>query len=161
MVKSKTTSDCYVDVLEKYWKNISKTSGQGVKELVINLDNGPQQNSRRTQFIKRIQDFANKSNILITLAYYPPYHSKYNPIERPFGSLEKHWSGEILSTEKAVIGFAKTMTWAGKNPKVEVINNEYEHGVKLTKKEMDKLDGGFIRKVGIEKWFVQVEPRAG
>ena len=39
--------------------------------------------------------------------------------------------------------------------------NEYKHGVKLTKKEMDELDEGFIRKAGIEKWFVQVEPRAG
>ena len=93
MVKSKTTSDCYVDVLEKCWKDISNTAGQGVKELVINLDNGPQQNSRRTQFMKRIQDFSNDSNLSITLAYYPPYHSKYNPIERPFGSLEKHWGG--------------------------------------------------------------------
>ena len=161
MVKSKTTSDCYVDVLEKCWKDISNAAGQGVKELVINLDNGPQQNSRRTQFMKRIQDFSNNSNLSITLAYYPPYHSKYNPIERLFGSLEKHWGGEILSTEEAVLGYAKTMKWAGKNPKVEVVDKVYEHGVKLTKKEMDELNAGFVRKSGIEKWFVQIRPRAG
>jgi len=65
--------------------------------LKSNLDNGPQQNSHRTQFMKRIQDFADKSNLSIILAYYPPYHSKYNPVERPFSSLEKHWGGEILA----------------------------------------------------------------
>nr|WP_292795886.1 hypothetical protein [Nostoc sp. NMS7] len=27
------------------------------------------------------------------LAYYPPDHSKYNPIERAFRWLEQHWSG--------------------------------------------------------------------
>jgi len=126
MVKSNTTSDCYVDILEMWWKSKMKELNDqkdNVKKLVINLDNGPQQNSHRTQFMKRIQDFSNKSKIAITLAYYPPYHSKYNPVERPFGSLEKHWSGELLSSEDDVIGFAKTMQWAGKNPKVEVIRN--------------------------------------
>ena len=111
--------------------------------------------------MKRIQDFSDKSNLSITLAYYPPYHSKYNPVERPFSSLEKHWRGEILSNEDAIVGFAKTMKWAGKSPKVEVIRNKYEYGIKLTKKEMDELNRGFIRKNGIEKWFVQINPRAG
>ena len=32
---------------------------------------------------------------------------------------------------------------------------------KLTKKEMDELNAGFVRKSGIEKWFVQIRPRAG
>jgi len=53
------------------------------------------------------------------------------------------------------------MRWANKNPEVEVINKVYEHGVKLSKKEMDELDKGFSRKAGIEKWFVQITPRAG
>lgn len=53
------------------------------------------------------------------------------------------------------------MRWANKNPEVEVINKVYEHGVKLSKKEMDELDKGFSRKAGIEKWFVQITPGAG
>ncbi|WP_419606378.1 ISAzo13-like element transposase-related protein [Thiolapillus sp.] len=37
----------------------------------------------------------------IRLAYYPPYHSKYNPVERLWGVLENHWRGELLdSVEK-------------------------------------------------------------
>ena len=32
----------------------------------------------------------------IELAYYPPYHSKYNPVERCWSSLERHWNGTLL-----------------------------------------------------------------
>ena len=161
MVKSKTTSDCYVDIIEKWWEDNSGDIKNNTKKLVINLDNGPQQNSRRTQFMMRLQNFSDKVGLAVDLAYYPPYHSKYNPVERPFSALEKHWSGEILSDEDSIVGFAQTMEWAGKRPKVEVINTEYKHGIKLTKKEMNKLDKGFKRKAGIEKWFVQITPRAG
>ncbi|WP_428355917.1 ISAzo13-like element transposase-related protein [Methyloprofundus sp.] len=52
--------------------------------------------SSRTQFIKRLVEFAEKSNIKIKLAYYPPYHSKYNPIERVWGAYENHISGDIM-----------------------------------------------------------------
>ena len=52
--------------------------------------NGPENHSRRTQFLKRIVEFAHQYRLNIRLAYYPPYYSKYNPIERTWGVLEKH-----------------------------------------------------------------------
>jgi transposase len=53
--------------------------------LLLNGDNGPENSRSRTQFIKRMVEFSAKVNIEIILAYYPPYHSKYNPIERVWG----------------------------------------------------------------------------
>jgi transposase len=41
--------------------------------------------------MKRMIDFADKNNLEIVLAYYPPYFNKYNPIERCWGILENHW----------------------------------------------------------------------
>jgi hypothetical protein len=35
--------------------------------------------------MKRMIDFADKNNLEIVLAYYPPYYSKYNSIERCWG----------------------------------------------------------------------------
>jgi hypothetical protein len=32
--------------------------------------------------MKRMVDFSKKYSVNISLACYPPYHSKYNPIER-------------------------------------------------------------------------------
>jgi len=103
MVSSSVTSDCIVDLLQQWWDD-KKQSFPLVEKLVINLDNGPDQQSHRTQFMKRIQDFANQNHIRIQLAYYPPYHSKYNPIERTFGILEQHWNGELLDSLDAVYG---------------------------------------------------------
>jgi len=158
MVKSNVTSDCCVDIIEDWWSD-SLREKETIERLVINLDNGPQQNSRRTQFMKRIQDFSNQADIQIQLAYYPPYHSKYNPVERTFGALEQYWSGELLDTEDKVVGLAKAMTWAGKNPKVSVVRKTYEVGVKVTKDVMDKLHDGFYKTEGIEKYSVLVTPQ--
>lgn len=79
--ESKVTSDFIVDILADFWKSESHRFRQ-IQTLVINQDNGPENNSRRTQFMKRIVDFAHQYQLNIRLAYYPPYHSKYNPIER-------------------------------------------------------------------------------
>jgi transposase len=87
-----------------------------VKTLVINLDNGPENHSPRTQFLKRLLAFAQTSQLTIHLAYYPPYHSKYNPIERCWGILEQHWNGDVLDTVETVVQFAQTMTWKAKAP---------------------------------------------
>ena len=77
---SKVTSDFMVDVLESWWLAHHKRFPQ-VKTLLLNQDNGPENHSRRTQFMKRIVEFAQRHCLNIRLAYYPPYHSKYNPID--------------------------------------------------------------------------------
>ena len=100
--KSKITADFIVDTLESLWLHLKKTFQ--VNTLVLNMDNGPENNSHRTQFIKRIVDFAYGNTLHVRLAYCPPYHSKYNPIERVWGRLENHWNGELLDSEKKVPG---------------------------------------------------------
>ena len=78
--------------------------------MQIDLDNGPEQASNRTQFIKRLLKFADKNGLVIELVYYPPYHSKYNSVERCWGILEQHWNGAILNSREAVLSWAQTMT---------------------------------------------------
>jgi Rhodopirellula transposase. len=85
---SNETSDFIVDCLELWWEE-NKSRLSHIEELDANLDNGPHVNSHRTQFIKRMIEFAHKTGLRIRLVYYPPYHSKYNPIERCWGILEK------------------------------------------------------------------------
>ncbi|MCK5830676.1 MAG: hypothetical protein KAH20_10265, partial [Methylococcales bacterium] len=41
------------------------------------------------------------------LAYYPPYHSKYNPIERTWGMLENHWNATLLNSLEVTLEWAK------------------------------------------------------
>src|SRR5215210_3222263 len=95
LVTSKVTSDCLVDRLEQWWERVRARCAH-ITTLVVNLDNGPENHSRRTQFMLRLLEFAQKSGLTLRLAYYPPYHSKYNPVERCWGILENHWNGSLL-----------------------------------------------------------------
>ena len=74
------------------------------------------------------------------LVYYPPYHSKYNPIERLWGILENYWRGELLDSEAAVLGYAVQMTYNGVHPQVRRCSEQYPKGVKLTKAQRKRLE---------------------
>ena len=155
--KSRITSDFIMDCLCDFWLTVSKRFPQ-VNTLLINQDNGRENHSRRTQFMKRIVEFVNEFQVTVQLAYYPPYHSKYNPIERVWGVLENHWNGSLLDTVETALNFAQTMTWNGHHPIVKLVEKTYQTGVRLTPKEMEELEKRFARLPGLEKWFVRIEP---
>lgn len=154
---SPVTSDFIVDCLRKFWLSIRKQFPK-VKTILLNQDNGPENHSRRTQFMKRITELADEFQLTFDLAYYPPYHSKYNPIERTWGVLEKHWNGDLLDSVNTVLNFAKTMTWKTCHPTVKLIKKTYKTGVKLTQKEMNKLEKRFARLPDLKKWFLRITP---
>ncbi len=159
-VTSKVTSDCLMDRLEQWWALVRARFGH-ITTLVLNLDNGPECHSRRTQFLFRLVQFAHSSGLRVRLAYYPPYHSKYNPIERCWGILEMHWNGALLDRVETVIAFAQTMTWKGVHPLVELVTTTYKTGVKLTKEAMAGLEMQVERLPELEKWFVDIIPPQG
>jgi Rhodopirellula transposase DDE domain len=154
-VTSKVTSDCLVDVLELWWQSRRERFKQ-VHTLVINLDNGPENQSYRTQFMARLVEFAKTYQLTVHLAYYPPYHSKYNPVERCWGTLENHWNGDLLDTIDTVVNFAQTMTWKGNPPVVRLLTTIYQTGVRLTKKAMTEVEKHLERLSGLERWFVKI-----
>lgn len=154
-VASKLTADCIVDLLESWWQTV-KHRFTHIQKLVINQDNGPENHSRRTQFMKRIVDFSRSSQLNLQLAYYPPYHSKYNSIERCFGWLEQHWNGSLLDTVDTVLNFAQTLTFKGKNPVVTLVEKVYSTGVKLTTSAMEELETQIHRLPNLKKWFVEI-----
>lgn len=78
---SRVTSDFIMDCLQAFWLS-QQDRFQHVETLVLNLDNGPENHSRRAQFMKRVTEFVDQFALCLQLAYYPPYHSKYNPIEQ-------------------------------------------------------------------------------
>jgi hypothetical protein len=157
MVASRVTADCLVDCLQRWWECVSQQFPH-IDTLVINLDNGPENHSRRTQFMKRILQFAKQSGLIIRLAYYPPYHSKYNPIERCWGILENYWNGALLDSIKVALGFAANMTYNGKHPSVELVTTIYKTGVKLSKNAMCLVEALIKRLPKLEKWFVDFSP---
>ena len=157
LTTSRVTSDFIVDCIKQVWLTIKDTYPE-VHTLVINQDNGPECHSRRTQFMKRITEFADQTQQTIELAYYPPYHSKYNPIERVWGVLETHWNGTLLETVDTVFHMAQSMTYNAVHPVVQIVEKSYDTGVKLTAKAMKLLELRFERLHGLEKYFVRISP---
>jgi hypothetical protein len=147
---TRLTSDFVVDGLVRWWED-RRRSYPKVKKLVIDLDNGPEISSRRTQFIKRLVEFADKYQLVIELVYYPPYHSKYNAIERCWGILERHWNGALLRSVATVLGWARTMTWKGKEPVVHLVEKSYERGVQVSKQEMTHWEARLQRSKALPK----------
>ena len=155
MTQSYTSSDFIIDCLVDFWKT-NKVNFPKVRKLLLNFDNGGENSSRRTQFMKRIVDFVAKEKMAVELAYYPPYHSKYNPIERVWGVLEKHWNGTLLDSVSKVMGFAKSMTYNEISPTVQLMDKVYVTGVKLSTLAMKEVEKKIVRRTGLEKWSVDV-----
>lgn len=152
---SHETSDFIVDCLTMWWDK-NKNQYCQIEELVINLDNEPSQKSVRTQFIKRMVLFSEKIKLPIHLVYYPPYHSKYNPIEHTFGVLERFWNGAILDSVEAVLGYASNMVLNHKKPIVELVEATYKKGVTLSKKEVKPFLEIFQRSLELPLWDILI-----
>ena len=154
---SKVTSDFIVDRLDQWWQ-ANQQRYPKVRKLLLDLDNGPENHSRRSQFIYRLVLWAQATQLTIELVYYPPYHSKYNPIERCWGILEVYWNGELLRSEEAVLGFAGQMTYAGKHPSVYRVRETYSSGARRNKEEMRLLETRLVRSARVPKWSVTIAP---
>jgi hypothetical protein len=156
-VTSRVTSDCLVDRLEQWWATV-RSRFVHIRTLLINLDNGPENQSHRTQFMQRLLSFAQQSGLTIQLAYYPPYHSKYNPIERCWGILEQHWNGSLLDGLQVALDFIETMTWRGVHPVVAAVTRIYHTGVKLSKEAMAAVEQSLTRDPLLSRWFLTISP---
>ena len=152
------TSDFIADGLDRWWRE-RRVTHVGVKRIQIELDNGPEISSCRTQFMKRLVEFADRHRVELELVYLPPYHSKYNPIERCWGVLEQHWNGTLLSSVSHVLQWASTMTWRKLHPLIRETTTTYERGVRLTKTEFQPFERRLIRSQGLPKWSLKIKPR--
>ena len=156
---SHETSDAWVDALQEWWRRVRR-GHRHIKRLVIYLDNGPKNSGRRTQFLKRMVQFADWSGLTVRLVYYPPYHSKYNPIERCWSALEKKWNGVLLNCRDVVCQCARRMTWKGRHPEVRDLQGAYPDGIRVTAKEMKPYNERLGRSATLPNYDITIAPRA-
>ena len=154
---SKVSSDFMADALEQ-WIQTRGEALQDVRKLILDLDNGPENSGLRSQWLFRLVLLAQRFQWPIVLVFYPPYHSKYNPIERLWGILEGYWRGELLDSEAAVLGYAANMTYNEVHPQVHRVTKQYPKGVKRNQAEKDRLERWLTRKPGLEKWAIEITP---
>lgn len=155
---SAKTSDFIVDGLEAWWDALPAAEREGIGHLQIKADNGPESSGVRTQFLNRLVAFVDRIGIPVQLLYYPPYHSKYNPIERCWGILEQHWNGALLVDLDTLLAWAKSMTWKGLQPVVELSRTLYQKGVSLSKQAMQAVEARLERNPDLPKWDILIRP---
>jgi Rhodopirellula transposase DDE domain len=158
MGTSHETSDFIVDCLEQWWA-ANQTQHPSARRLVINLDNGPENSSARTQFLYRLVKFSDDTGLEVKLVYYPPYHSKYNLIERCWGILENHWNGTLLNSIDTVVEWARTMTWKGAHPVVSLVAKTYDTGVRVAKAAFKAIESRLQRDKDLPKYDVLIQPQ--
>ena len=152
------TSDFIVDTLADWWMTLDTESQAAIECLQLKIDNGPESSGVRTQFLNRMVAFVDQIGKPIQLLYYPPYHSKYNPIERCWGILELHWNGTRLTDVETMLGWAKTMTWKGLQPVVKLSTTLYEKGIALSKAAMRGIEARLQRDARLPKWDILIRP---
>ena len=144
---------------QRLWWEQARGQCKKVRQLVIYLDNGPSNSGTRTQFLRRMIEFADWAQLTVRLVFYPPYHSKYNRIERCWSSLERKWNGVLLNCLGVVLQCARRMTWKGRHPTVKSLEGEYPKGVRVAAKEMKLYEARLQRSPALPKYDIIIKPK--
>ena len=111
--------------------------------------------------MKRLVEFSDHHLLTLELAYYPPYHSKYNRVERCWGILENHWNGTLLASIETALDWTKTMTWRNVTPIVHLLDRIYDTGVRLSPRAFRPIAARLERSQSLPKWSLVIHPGFG
>jgi hypothetical protein len=126
--------------------------------LQIKRDKGPESSGSRTQFLQRMVQGVENLGKPVQLLYYPPYHRKSPPIERCGGLLALPGKGtKLLDVETRLEG-AKTMTWRGLQPVVDLSPQAYEKGLALRKRMRRSVAQRLDRHPELPTWDIVSRP---
>jgi DDE family transposase len=129
---SHDTSELACDSIAAWWEGHGRVSYPVAKKLLVLCDGGGSNSASRYVFKEQLQKLANRLGVEIRVAHYPPYCSKYNPIEhRLFPHVTRACRGVIFRTLETVRYYmSKTETATGLKVEVSILAKVYETGLK-------------------------------
>lgn len=141
---SADTSEFSCSCILNWWNQIGCTDYPDSSRLLILCDGGGSNSSRHYIFKEDLQKLAIKIGIDITIAHYPPYCSKWNPIEHrffPHVSNALRRGATITNIEEMAEKILRTKTKTGMTVSVFIDENLYEKGRKYEEgfKENNKI----------------------
>ncbi|MEG3899546.1 ISAzo13 family transposase [Microcoleus sp. SVA1_B6] len=130
---SKDTSEFACESLKKWWNNHGKATYPNANSILAKCDGGGSNNANHYIFKEDLQKLVNEIGIEIRIAHYPPYTSKYNPIEhRLFPHITRSCQGVIFTSLELVKALVeKTQTKTGLSVAVNILNKVYKTGRKV------------------------------
>ena len=132
---SHDTGEFACDSFRHWWYNYGCRIYPDTTSVLVLCDGGGSNSARHYLFKQDMQILADEIGIEIRIAHYPPYCSKYNPIEhRLFPHITRSCRGVIFSSLEIVTELiAKTRTETGLKVFVHVIDKVCETGRKVAK----------------------------
>lgn len=139
---SHDTSEFACDSIRYWWYNYGKHQYKSAKSILILCDGGGSNSSRHYVFKEDLQLLVNEIGIEIRIAHYPPYTSKYNPIEhRLFPHLSRACQGVIFENVNTVLKFMATATTQkGLQVFTSIIDKTYQTGRKVAQDFKEKME---------------------
>ena len=131
---SHDTSEFACTCVRNWWLNHGKQEYPNATSILFLCDCGGSNNARYYIFKEDLQKLSNELNIEIRIAHYPPYTSKYNPIEhRLFPHLTKACEGIIFKNIELVNEMmSKAKTSTGLKVFSSILDKTFETGRKVT-----------------------------
>lgn len=153
---SKDTSEFACDSLKNWWHNQGQYNYSNASSILILCDGGGSNGSRQYLFKEDLQKVSDEIGIEIRIAHYPPYTSKYNPIEhRLFPHLTRACQGVIFKNVQLVKELLeKAKTSKGLKVTVQIIDKVYETGRKVAQGFKENL------RIAFDKFLPQWNYRA-
>ena len=129
---SNDTSAFACDSIAHTWEHYGQHHYPHASSFLLLCDGGGSNASNRFVFKHALERLVKRLGIEIRIAHYPPYKSKFNPIEhRVFPHVTRACKGVIfLSVEIAVQAMSQTSTAKGLTTTVHVLPGNYPNGQK-------------------------------
>lgn len=130
---SHDTSEFACDSIRYWWKTYGCILYPLATSLLLLCDGGGSNSSRTYLFKEALQKLSNEIGIEIRIAHYPPYTSKYNPIEhRLFPHLSRVCQGVIFDSVETVKNLMTTATTkTGLKVFTTILDGLYQTGKKV------------------------------
>ena len=124
---SSETADFVIDNLRWWWLNFGEPNYLGATHILIFGDCGGANSYRHHRYKVLLQKLAKELGIRIVMAHYPPYCSKYNPVERKlFSHVHRTIKNTILIDLQQVKELiSKTSTTKGLRVEVRIVDRSY------------------------------------
>jgi len=143
---SRETSAFVCDAIALAWEVLFRAMYPDATEVILLCDCGGANAARSLRFKEDMIELARRFGLRVRIAHYPPYTSKWNPIEhRLFSQVERAWSGVMLdSPETALKTLENTRTKTGLRVIARILDKVYDIGRKCSDTFLDIKDH-FIR----------------
>ncbi len=132
---SHDTSEFACDCIRNWWYHQGRSDYPNATSILVLCDGGGSNSSRHYIFKQDLQALVDEIGIEIRIAHYPPYTSKYNPIEhRMFSHVTRACQGVVFKSIELVKNLMeKTHTRQGLQVTVQILDKIYQTRRKVAK----------------------------